>query len=66
MAYTYANSKGTSYILHAKDVTLRGSGKKQRIYFFARDQRSGALDEIPSGYTVIENQRTGLPILKRK
>ncbi|MEK7513671.1 MAG: hypothetical protein AAB580_02180 [Patescibacteria group bacterium] len=64
MAYAYKNAKGVTYYLHFKDVTLRG-GKKQRIYFFARDVRSGSLDEVPSGYAVMETQRTGMPVLKK-
>lgn len=65
MAYQHTNSKGQDYYLHSKDVRLR-SGRNQRIYYFARETRSGALDEIPEGFMVIENKRTGLPILKKK
>ncbi len=66
MAYSTKNSKGQTYILHSKDVTLRG-GRKQTIYFFAREEKAeGALDEIPAGYKVIENKRTGLPMLKKE
>jgi hypothetical protein len=65
MAYEYKNSKGVTYYLHFKDVTLRG-GKKQRIYYFARDVRDGALDEIPEGKEVMETKRTGMPVLKNK
>lgn len=64
MAYQHTNSKGQTYNLHQKDVTLKG-GRNQRIYFFARDVRDGAIDEVPDGYKVIENSRTGLPILKK-
>ena len=64
MAFSYTNSKGVTYYLHFKDVTLRG-GKKQRIYYFARDVRSGSLDEVPAGYKVIETKRTGMPVLKK-
>jgi len=64
MAYSYTNSKGVTYYLHFKDVTLRG-GKKQRIYYFARDVRSGSLDEVPAGYKVMETKRTGMPVLKK-
>ena len=45
MAFSFTNAKGVTYYLHFKDVTLRG-GKKQRIYFFARDVRDGSLDEV--------------------
>lgn len=64
MAYEFTNSKGVKYYLHYKDVNLKG-GRKQRIYFFARDVRSGSLDEVPAGFKVIETERTGMPILKK-
>lgn len=66
MAYKHTNSKGKEYILHSRDVTLRGSGKKQTIYFFAKEAKEGALDAIPAGYMVVESSRTGLPILKKE
>jgi hypothetical protein len=65
MAYEFKNSKGTTYYLHFKDVNLKG-GRQQRIYYFARDVRQGALDEVPAAYKVIETERTGMPILKKK
>lgn len=66
MTYEHVNKKGQKYYLHSKAVTLRGSGKKQTIYFFARDKRSGSMDQLPTGFMVKEVERTGLPILKRK
>jgi hypothetical protein len=65
MAYEKTNSKGQTYYLHKKDVTLRG-GRPQTIYFFAKEVKEGALDELPAGYEVMENKRTGLPMLKKK
>ena len=64
MAYAYTNSKGQTYYLHMKDVTLK-NGRQQTIYFFARDVREGALDEVPAGYQVVETERTGMPVLKK-
>jgi hypothetical protein len=64
MAYSQINSKGQQYFLHMKDVTLKG-GRLQRIYFFARDIREGAVDELPAGYEAVENTRTGLLVLKK-
>ncbi len=64
MAYEHTNSKGQLYFLHMKDVTLKG-GRIQRIFFFAREVKDGAVDELPAGYQVVENARTGLPILKK-
>jgi hypothetical protein len=63
MAFSTTNSKGTTYYLHSKNVTLRG-GRKQTIYYFARDVRTGALDSVPDGYKVSES-RNGLPVLKK-
>lgn len=54
------------YTLHAREVQLKG-GHKQIIYFFSqRAPRSGAPVELPDGYSVIVNKRTGLPYLKKK
>ena len=65
MAYEFTNSKGVMYYLHFKDVNLKG-GRIQRIYYFARDIREGALDDVPEAFKVIETERTGMPILKKK
>jgi hypothetical protein len=65
MAFEFKNSKGISYYLHSREVTLKG-GRLQRIFYFARDVRPGALDSVPEGYLVVETPRTGMPILKKK
>lgn len=65
MAYETKNSKGQTYYLHSKDVTLRG-GRPQTIYYFAKTVKTGALDEMPEGFKITENKRTGLPMLKKK
>ena len=65
MAYSHVSKKsGKTYYLHSKDVTLRG-GRQQTIYFFAQEERAGSLDKVPAGYVVMENPRTGLPMLKK-
>ena len=49
MPYSYKNSKGQTYYLHGKKVTLQG-GRKQKIHFFAREPKPGeALDSSPRG-----------------
>ena len=64
MAFSTKSQKtGQTYYLHSKDVTLRG-GKKQRIFYFARDERDNSCD-MPEGYETMENSRTGLPMLKK-
>jgi len=64
MAYSQTNSKGQQYYLHMQDVTLKG-GRLQRIYYFARNVRAGAVDAMPEGYVSVENPRTGLLVLKK-
>jgi len=66
MAFSHTNSKGQTYYLHSKPVTLRG-GMELTIYYFARKvKNTGSLDAMPEGYKVVENKRTGLPLLKKK
>lgn len=64
MAFEFKNSKGTSYYLHSRVVELKG-GRKQTIYYFAREIRPGALDSLPDGYKIVETPKTGMPILKK-
>ena len=66
MAYEHKNKKGRKYYLHSMNVKLKGSGYKQTIFYFSGKQGKYAIDELPDGYKVIENKRTGLPLLKRK
>jgi hypothetical protein len=65
MAYSGTNSKGQQYFLHGKVVVLRG-GREQQIYYFAREEKEFALDELPEGYEVIENKKTGLLMLRKQ
>lgn len=57
MAYKHTNSRGVTYYLNKKEVTLRG-GKKQTIYYFSKDERPESCD-LPDGYVVKENPRNG-------
>lgn len=55
MAYSHKSRKsGKTYYLH----------KKGRLFYFSADPK-GAID-MPPGYTVVESERTGLPLLKKK
>jgi hypothetical protein len=53
------SKKGEQWWLHMRE---RG---KRRLYFFTRDSRD-ALAALPSGFEVVENPTTGLPMLKRE
>ncbi len=64
MAFSYRNSKGTTYYLHGRLVTLR-NGREQQIFFFSKTADDG-LDQLPAGYEVSEVRTSGLPVLKKQ
>jgi len=64
MAYKHTNSKGITYYLNSKEVTLRG-GKKQVIYYFSKDERKDTAADLPDGFEVNENVRNGFLTVKR-
>ena len=65
MAFSTVSKKSKkTYYLHSKSVTLKG-GQKQTIYYFAGAAGSNAMNALPDGYKVVENARTGLPLLKK-
>jgi len=59
MAYEHTNSRGQKYFLHSQVMK-----NKNTLYFFSKKDE-GTID-LPEGFKVIENQRTGLPMLKKK
>ena len=62
MAYEVKSKKsGQTYYLHSRP----SSNGKTKVYFFAREVKEGAIDALPDGYTVVEMERTGLPLLKK-
>ena len=65
MAYQHKTPKGILYYLHSMVVKLKGSGMKQRIYWFDRKTRKTAVDAMPAGYKIIHSRRTGLPLLTK-
>ena len=67
MVYEYKSKKsGKKYTLYTRDVKLKG-GKVQTIYFFsAKKPKSGRPCNLPKGYTVVENPRSGLPFLSKR
>ena len=66
MAYSVISKKSNKpYYLHSRETVLNG-GKTRKIFFFAGEVKEGALDALPAGYEVFENERTGLPMLRGK
>ena len=65
MAFSVLSKKSSkTYFLHIRE-TPRADGKVTRLFYFSGDARDAA-PELPEGYTVVENERTGLPFLKKK
>lgn len=65
MAFSAISKKsGKTYFLHARLQELKG-GKKVTLYYFAGVAGELAIDALPAGYVVSENERTGLPLLKK-
>ena len=56
--YAYKSRSGHKYWLHVKE---RG---KVKLYYFSKDM-NGALNNLPKGYEVVENKKTGMPMLKK-
>ncbi len=66
MAYSVVSEKsGKNYYLHLREQK-RKDGGITKLYYFAGDVREGAVEDLPDGYMVVENERTGLPFLKKK
>jgi hypothetical protein len=64
MAYSFTNSKGTTYYLHTKKSTT-STGKERTLFYFSKEvKEADALEAVPAGYTVAE-MKTGLPVLKK-
>lgn len=54
MAYSHKNSRGVTYYLH----------QKGRLFYFSKDA-SGGID-LPEEFIVVESEKTGLPMVKKK
>ncbi len=66
MAYSVTSKKSNkTYYLHCRETVLNG-GKVRRLFFFSGEIKEGALDALPEGYEVFENERSGLPMLRGK
>ncbi|MFH1225363.1 MAG: hypothetical protein V1676_06200 [Candidatus Diapherotrites archaeon] len=56
MVYEHVNSKGKKYFLH----------QSGRLYYFGGTLNKAKSIDLPSGFIVVENPKTGLPMLKGK
>ena len=65
MAYTVVSKKSSkTYHLHARKQKLKG-GQEVTLYYFGGEAKEGAIDAMPAGMEVMENERTGLPMLRK-
>lgn len=63
--YSHTNSKGVTYYLNSKAVTLKG-GREQVIYYFAKDAGRPEACPLPEDREVNENPRNGFLTIKKK
>jgi hypothetical protein len=56
--FCYKNRRGEKYWLHK---TSRG---KVTLYYFSKESRHAV--PLPRGFVIVENERTGLPVLRKK
>jgi hypothetical protein len=54
MGYEHTNSKGKKYYLHSRG----------KLFYFSKSEEESI--DLPEGYKVVENNMTGLPMLKKK
>lgn len=67
MAYQYTSSRGVTYHLHKSAVILRGHKVSRTIYFFTKDANGkGEPCDLPTNCEVIENARSGMPLLRKR
>lgn len=59
-----SNKSGKTYFLHSRLQKLKG-GQEVTLYYFGGEAKEGAIDALPVGYEVTENERTGLPMLRK-
>ena len=56
--FTYKTKRKVKYFLHVKDIG------KVKLYYFSKDP-IGSLSGIPKGYEASENEKTGMPFLRK-
>lgn len=64
MAYQHKNSKGVTYYLNTKEVTLKGGQHKVSIYYFTKDYRPETACDLPENRMVVESTKNGFLVLK--
>jgi len=57
--YVYVNKKKEKFYLH---VRTRGN---RVLYYFSKDPID-ALNNLPSGYEVFENEKSNMPMIRKK
>ena len=57
--YVYKSKRGVKWYLH---MNKKGN---RTLYYFSKDP-ADALPALPAGFEVVENERTGMPMLRKK
>jgi len=59
MVFTYKD-----YKLYKIEVNFRGIGQRPMYFFSKKKPKRGILCDMPDGYEIFLNKKTGLPLLK--
>ena len=62
---TISKKSGKTYFLHSRKQKLKG-GQEVTLYYFGGEAKEGAIDAVPDNMEIMENERTGLPMLRKK
>ena len=63
----YKYNQWTLYCREVRFKVGKKTGPVRTIYFFSiKKPRSGTPCDMPEGYKVVTNNRTGMPLLKKK
>lgn len=60
MGYEHTNSRGQKYYLHSRE------GRGGAMLFFFSKNPADSIDLDANRFQIIENERTGLPMVKKK
>ena len=62
-AFEYTTSHGQRYFLNKLHIIW--GGKPKVCYYFSKDIRETAINQLPTGYEVTEHPKAGFPLLKK-
>jgi len=66
MAYKQKNSRDEEYTLYRMQIQWQKDNKQVRYFFAKGTPKRGTPCDLPDGYEVVENEKTGLLFARKK